>query len=87
MPELVRPDGQPATHDNNGIKVTMPFLVTISATFIVEARNREQAALAIQRATSFSAGITPYNLGIEMGAEQAPLELVLKMKKAMEGKG
>lgn len=86
MPELVRPDGSQLTHDANGIKVTMPFVVTISATFLVEARDRNQAALAVQRATSFNAGIMPFNLGVEVGANQAPMELVLKVKKAMEGK-
>jgi hypothetical protein len=85
MPELVKPDGSPATHDENGVRVTMPFVVSITATFIVEARDRTQAAMAVQRGTTFSAGLTPYNLGIELGADMAPPELVAKLVKGPKG--
>jgi hypothetical protein len=84
MAEIVDISGRPATHDANGVKVTMPYVVQITASFIVEARDRTQAAMAIQRATSFSAGIAPFMLGCEVGADQAPMELVLKLKKAKE---
>lgn len=84
MSDIVDISGRPATHDANGVKITMPFVVTLAASFIVEARDRTQAMLAIQRATSFSAGITPYNLGIELSADNAPQELLIKLRGKKE---
>lgn len=77
--KLLDSSGNPATHDENGIKVTMPYLVQLTARFMVEARDRQQAATAIQRATSFSAGIAPYLIDLEMGADLAAPELIAKI--------
>jgi hypothetical protein len=77
--DIVSPDGQP--FNQHGVKVTMPFFVTISATFLVEAQSEHVACVAVQRATSFSAAISPYNTGIEVSAVQPPPEMLLKMQR------
>lgn len=83
MAELVKPDG--SAFDPNGVKITMPFAVTIAASFLVDAHNETQARLAIQRSTSFSAGIAPFLLGVEVTAQMAPPELLAQI--ATRGKG
>lgn len=85
MPELIRPDGSPISHDDNGVKVTMPFVVTITTQWLIEARTKEQAVAGVHRGTSYSAVLIPAMLGTMAEAGVAPPEVMVefnKMRKA-----
>lgn len=80
--ELVGADGKSLpSHDANGVKVTMPFVVTITTQWLIEAQTKEQAVAGVRRGMSYSAVIVPAMLGFIAEAGIAPPEVMAEFRK------
>lgn len=83
MADIIGIDGKrldsTKTHDENGVKLTMPWIVSITITGVIQARNEEEAKRGLHNKVSVSMPMVPHLLSMEMDANPMPPEMVAEM--------
>lgn len=73
-------------HDNNGIRITMPYVVALQMNVVIEARDKEQAKAALLRAVSINAALVTSPIQIAVDVQPAPPEMVKQLAEQLHGR-